>query len=467
MQKPFVRGLITVLTGVFLWFMPIPQGVPPLGWHVFAIMAATIVGFVLAPLPMGAMALAGITVAALTKTLTLGEALSGFSSDTVWLIVCAFLFAQGFVKTGLGRRIAFIIMRAIGGSTLKLGYAFAISDLIIAPATPSSTARAGGILFPIAKSLSLAFGSEPGKTSRRIGAYLMQVVYQIEGVVCAMFMTSMAANPLMVELAAKTINVELSWGMWLLASCVPGILAMILVPLALYILFPPEVKKTPEAPRIAHEELTKMGPMTAKEKILSLIFAIALLLWCTSSINKLSAALVALMAVLVMLAANIITWKDVVSETGAWDTLIWMGGLVTLAGQLSKKGFIPWFSRAVADSMTGSGWLLTLGALLLVYMYSHYAFASLTAHIGAMYAVFIAVAVAAGAPPYLTALTMAFTANICLALTHYSGGPGPIYFGAGYVDQKTWWKLGFLISILNLFIWIGVGSLWWKILGLW
>jgi DASS family divalent anion:Na+ symporter len=291
----------------------------------------------------------------------------------------------------------------------------------------------------------------------------MQLVYQIEGVVCAMFMTSMAGNPLMVELAAKTLNIELSWGQWLLASCLPGMVAMIAVPYLLYLFYPPELKKTPEAPRYAAAELEKMGPMSLPEKMLSLIFICALILWCTS----LNATLVAFMAVVAMLVTRVLEWKEMTSETGAWDTLIWMGGLITLADMLSRKGFIPWFSKMIAASMAGIDWTYALVALILIYMYSHYAFASLTAHIGAMYAAFIAVAAAAGTPPYLAALAMAFTANICLSLTTYSGSPGPIYFGAGYVPQSTWWKLGFYFSIVNIVIWVGLGAVWWKVVGMW
>jgi DASS family divalent anion:Na+ symporter len=467
LKSPLVRGLITILVGLILWLLPTPQGLNLAAWRLFAVTAGTITGFILTPLPIGAMALAGLSVAVLTRTVTMGEALTGFGSTTIWLIVCAFLFARGFVKTGLGRRLAFLIVRAIGSSSLKVGYALAITDLIVSPATPSSAARAGGILFPIVKGLCTAFDSEPGPSARKIGAYLMQLVYQIEGVVCAMFMTSMAGNPLIVELAAKTLNIELSWSMWLLASCVPGLVAMLAVPYVLYLIFPPELKATPEAPLHAAAELEKLGPMTRQEKILTGIFITALLLWCSFSLTRIDATLVAFMAVLAMLIARILEWKDMTTESGAWDTLVWMGGLITLAGLLAKKGFIPWFSKMVAASVGGIDWVYTLGVLILIYMYSHYAFASLTAHIGAMYAAFIAVAVAAGAPPYLTALSMAFTANICLALTTYSGAPGPIYFGAGYVDHGTWWKLGFYISILNIVIWVGLGTVWWKILGLW
>jgi len=191
-------------------------------------------------------AFTSISFSVLSGILKPGEALSGFGNNTIWLIVSAFLFAKGFIKTGLGRRIAYMVMRSIGDSTLKLGYALAISDLIIAPATPSNTARAGGVLFPIVRSLCSAFDSEPGPTARRVGA----------------FMTSCAPNPLMVVLAAQTLNIQLDWGSWATAAIVPGAISLALVPYILYKIYPPELKHTPEAKYIAARELVQMGPMT-------------------------------------------------------------------------------------------------------------------------------------------------------------------------------------------------------------
>jgi DASS family divalent anion:Na+ symporter len=467
MQKQLTRGLLTVLACLAIWIIPTPEGVTPQAWRLFAILAATILGFILNPLPMGAVAFISISITVLTGTLKLPQALSGFANDSIWLIVSAFLFARGFVKTGLGLRIAYTIMRAIGDSALKLGYALSFSDIVMAPAMPSSAARAGGILFPIVRSLSTAFHSEPGPSSRRIGAYLIQTVYQTEATACAMFMTSMAGNPLIVTLAAKTLDIQITWGLWALASLVPALVSIAVVPYFLYRVFPPELKKTPEAKVLAADALAKMGPMSMAEKVLCAAFLGALALWGTAQYNNLPATLVAMLAVSVMLIGRVLDWKDVISESGAWDTMIWMGSLITLAGQLSSLGFIPWFANVVSGQMTGINWVAALAVLILVYMYSHYGFASLTAHITAMYAAFIAVAAAAGAPPYLAALSLAFVANICVGITHYSGAPAPIYFGAGFIDQGTWWKLGFYVSVINLCIWIGIGSLWWKILGLW
>ena len=462
-----VRGLLVILIGTAIWLMPIPAGLKPAAWQLFAIFVATIAAFILQPLPIGAIAFISVTFTALIGVLKPAEALSGFSNGTIWLIVSAFLFAKGFIKTGLGKRIAYVLIRFMGDSTLKLGYTLALSDLIIAPATPSNTARAGGIIFPIVKSLASAFDSEPGPSSRRVGSYLVQTAYQNNTITSAMFMTAMAGNPLIALLAQQTLNIQISWGLWALAAIVPGLLSLLIIPYFLYKVYPPEVTRTPEAKLLAITELKKMGVMSREEKIVAAVFVGSLILWSTATITKLDATVVAMLAVSIMLLTSVLTWKDVLEEQGAWDTLIWMGVLIGLADFLLKLGFIPWFAQSVGNMMIGIPWLQALMILLVVYMYAHYGFASLVAHITAMYAAFASVAVSAGAPAYLVALAFAFMSNLCMSLTHYAAGPAPILFGSGYVDQGTWWKLGFYVSVINILIWIGIGSLWWKVLGLW
>lgn len=461
------RSLITVGIGAVIWFIPVPDGLKVEAWKLFAIFVATIAGFILQPLPIGSMAFISIAFTTLVGVLKPEEALSGFSASNMWLIISAFFFSRGLIKTGLGRRISYKLIAKLGDSTLKLGYILTLSELIISPATPSNTARGGGIIFPIARSLSAAFQSEPGPTSRRLGAFLMQIGYQGNCITSAMFMTAMSGNPVIVLLAAKALNIEISWGQWAVAGFVPGILSLMVVPYYLYKFFPPEVTHTPEAKGIAETELKAMGPMSFGEKVVGVVFIGALLLWGTSQYSHLDATVVALVAVSCMLASKVLTWKDVLEEKGAWDTFIWMGSLVGLAGFLSKMGFIPWLAKVVSANMVGFLWIVAFLLVVVIYMYTHYGFASMVAHIVAMYSAFVTVMVATGVPAYLAILSLAFISSICGSLTHYAAGPAPIYFGAGYIDQGTWWKHGFVISVINLIIWIGVGSFWWKILGLW
>jgi len=462
-----LRGLIVIIIGVIIWCSPMPSGVKPAAWHLLAVFVATIIGLILTPVPMGAVVIIGVMVTTLTGVLNIGEALSGFANSTVWLIAAAFLFARGFIVTGLGRRIAYIFIRTFGRKTLGLAYAVVGSELVLSPGIPSNTARAGGIMFPIVRGLALTFGSEPGETARKIGAFLMQVEYQATVITTAMFMTSAAANAFIAELAFKTANTYISWGTWALAAIVPGVLSLMVMTFVLYKIYPPEIKATPQAAEMAHKELEKMGPMKGSEVVLLLVFFLVLALWITGQWTKIDATIVALLGVSVMLISGVIKWDEVLAEKGSWDALIWFGGLVMMAGSLNTLGLMKWFASTVGASVTGYSWLPALAILLLVFFYVHYAFASLTAHITAMYAPFLLVAVSTGAPPYLAALTLAFSCLLCASLTHYGTGASPIYFNAGYMSQKTWWVLGFIASIVNIVIWVGVGGLWWKILGLW
>ena len=458
-----------VLFGLLLWFCPHPAEITANGWHLFAIFAATILGFILQPIPIGAVAFIGVTMAALTGVTTVGVAISGYGNSTIWLIICAFLLARAFIKSGLGRRISFLIIKAIGKSSLTLGYAITLSDFVISPATPSSTARAGGIIYPIIRSLSTALGSEPGQTARKFGAYIMQIEYQANAITCAMFMTAMAGNPMAVELAAKSIGVEITWSAWAMAAIVPGLISLAVMPFLLYKLFPPEIHEMPHARKMAVEELDKMGPMSYMEKVVAFVFVLALGLWGTSELTHMNATGVGMVAVVILILTGVLTWKDVLEEKGAWDTMFWMGSLIALAGALAKSGFIKTVSGMAGAAIQAAGfsWLAAFMILVLIYVYSHYAFASVSAHISAMYAAFLSVSVVVGTPPLLAAIAFAALSNIMIPLTHYGGGAAPILYGAGFVSQGKWWQLGFIIVTVNLIIWLGIGSLWWKAIGLW
>lgn len=461
------KWAIVVGSGLLVYLIPVPAGVKPLAWQLLAVFVATIVGCIVQPIPLGAISMASLCLIGFLGLASINELLAGFSSSTIWLIVSAFLLSRGFSKTGLGRRISYLLIKGFGDRTMKLGFAIMLSEYVFSPATPSTTARGGAIVYPVARSLASAFGSEPGPTAKKIGAYLMQVGFQSNCVSGGLFLTAMIANPMMVLFATKAFNIQISWMEWAIAAFVPGTLAMISIPIILYYILPPEQKVTPEAPQFAREELGKMGPMTLDEKIMLSVFIGSILLWATASYTKLDATLIALGSGTVLLITNVLTWKDILGETGAWDAMIWVGVLSTIAGLLNKHGLITWFSKATAASLVGIPWMWTLIAILLIYLYTHYFFASITGHVVAMYPAFIAVAGAAGAPPLLVALSLGFFSNFFACLTHYGNGVGPIYFGTGYMSQTTWWRVGFTMSLVYLVCYIGVGLPYWKVIGLW
>ena len=412
------------------------------------------------------MALIAVGLTGFLKVLKPAEALSGFGNATIWLIVGAYMFAKGFIKTGLGRRIAYVIMSQIATSSLKLGYSLAITDFIVSPATPSNTARGGGILYPIVRSLCTAFQSEPDDgTRKRIGNYLMLSTFECDCITSSLFLTSVAPNLLVAKLAKDVTGLDITWGTYALATILPGIIALIITPYLVYKLATPELTQTPEAPQLAKDELQKMGPMSSAETTVLIAFLAALAMWATTSFTGLNATMIALVCIGFMLVRGALEWNDIITEKGAWDTLVWMGGLMSLATGLAKLGFVKWIATGISGSLKGIDPMTTLLILCLINMYVHYAFASLSAHVSAVYAAFLAVAVAAGAPPMLSAIALGVETGIMGCLTHYATGPAPIYFGSGYITQPEWWKVGFVCSILFLICFLGIGPMWWKMVG--
>ncbi len=459
---------LTILTfACALWWLPSPTGLDIKAWHLFIIFTSTIVGIVSKILPMGALSLIAIAVGIGTHTLTIQQSLSSYNSNIIWLILFAFLIARGFMKTGLGTRIAYKFTSVIGKSSLGLAYGMIVTDFLLAPFIPSNTARSGGILFPIVTALSNEYGSEPNKPSRtKLGAYLMQVTFQGCLITCAMFLTAMASNPLLTELAAK-IGVQITWTTWALATIVPGTVNLMLLPLAMYWLYPPEIKHTPEAPAMARQKLKEMGPLRTDELIMLGTFSLLLFLWIFGHNFGIHATTAALFGLVILLFTGILTWKDVLSEHVGWDTFIWMGSLLMMANFLGEYGMMGWLSQHMQSLVTGFHWIPAVLTLGFLYFYSHYLFPSMTAHITALYTGTALVAISLGAPALLVCMVFAILSNLCGGITHYGTGPAVVYFGSGYITMKEWWTIGGLISIFNLLVWGIVGSIWWGIIGLW
>ena len=463
------KFILPIVVGLIIWALtPFkPDALNDQAWYMFAIFVATIIACITQPMTIGAVSIIGFTIMVLVGIMDTKSAVEGFGNSSIWLIAMAFFISRGFVKTGLGRRIALQFVKLFGKETLGLAYSLVGVDLILAPATPSNTARAGGIMFPIIKSLSESFGSTPKDgTERKMGAFLIFTEFQGNLITAAMFLTAMAGNPIAQSLAEKTAHVHITWMNWFVAAIVPGLISLIVVPFIIYKMYPPTVKETPNAKKWATEQLEEMGKISLAEKFMIGIFIVALILWITGSFINIDATLTAFIALSLLLLTGVLNWKDILNETGAWNTLVWFSVLVLMADQLNKLGFIPWLSKLIAHSLGGFSWPIVLVLLILFFFYSHYLFASATAHVSAMYAALLGVAVAAGAPPLFSALMLGFFGNLLASTTHYSSGPAPILYASGYVSQKRWWLMNLVLGIVYFIIWIGLGSLWMKLIGM-
>lgn len=480
--KP-IPAAIAVIVSLIVWFViPIPEGVTPEAWHLLAMFIGVIIAIIGKVMPIGALSIIAILLVALTgvtsdnPSTAMKDALSSFANPLIWLIGVAIMISRGLLKTGLGARLGYYFIALFGKHTLGIGYSLALSELLLAPVTPSNTARGGGIIHPVMKSIANSYDSDPTKgTEKRMGKFLALVNYHCNPISAAMFVTATAPNPLVVDLVAKATNhhIELSWGTWALAMLLPGLVAMIIMPLVIYCLYPPEIKKTPNAISFARERLRELGPMQQSEYIMLAIFAILLILWAGipamifGKSYAIDATTTAFIGLSLLLLTGVLSWDDILKEKSAWDTITWFAALVMMATYLSKLGLISWFSSTLEHSIgqLGWSWMGSCALLLLAYMYAHYIFASTTAHITAMFGAFYATGLALGAPPMLFALMMAAASSIMMTLTHYATGTSPVIFGSGYVTLGEWWKVGFIMSVVDLLIFVGVGAIWWKILG--
>src|SRR5438034_6686189 len=173
------KWLTPVLAAAMVALVPVPAGLTPNAWRYFAMFVAVISGLIVEPIPGPAVGFLGIAVAATTRLVvaepdaSLRWAVSGFANATVWLVFAAFVFAMGYEKTGLGRRVALGLVRRLGSRTLGLGYAIILAEVALAPFTPSNTARSAGTIFPVIRNIPPLYDSNPGATARRIGAYGM------------------------------------------------------------------------------------------------------------------------------------------------------------------------------------------------------------------------------------------------------------------------------------------------------
>lgn len=478
------RAIVPLAVAAVLALLPAPDGLPQHAWYFFAIFAGVIAGLMLEPLPGGAVGLIGVTVVALLSPFVLfapaelakpgfkavnasmSWALSGFANSTVWLIFGAFMFALGYEKTGLGRRIALKLVKAMGRKTLTLGYAVMFSDLLLAPFTPSNTARSGGTIYPVIRNLPALYDSKPNDPSaRRIGSYLMWVAIAVTCVTSSMFITALAPNLLALELVKKTAQVDITWTQWFVAFLPVGVLLLAAIPLLTYWLYPPEVKRGEEVPKWAAGELAKMGALSRREKILGVLVALALALWIFAGdwVNATEAALV---VISLMLVTGVVTWEDITANKAAWNTLAWFATLVALADGLNRVGFVKWFAGGVAASMTGQDAFTVMLVLVLAFYFTHYLFASITAHVTALLPVMLAVgATIPGLDMAQFALLLCLTLGIMGMLTPYATGPSPVYYGSGYLPAKDYWRLGAIFGVLFFVAFLAIGLPWMKLVG--
>ena len=459
-------AVLVVIYAVVAYVIPPPETVSPQGWRLFAIFIAVIVGQMLQPLSSAAIVLLGLAAMVANGT-PMRDALGGYAEPSVWLVLVAMIMARVLIDTGAAHRIALFFIRQVGHRSLGVSYALVMTDVTLAGGVPSITARSGGMVMPVGRAIAELFNSHPGATAPKLGRYLFVSMYQGSAVACAMFLTGQASNILGAGLAMKLVNVEVTWSSWFISAIVPGVVSCLAVPWVVYKVVPPQITETPAASAFAREQLKKMGRVHRKEAIALGVFAGVGALWLTSGWHGLDVAFVAMLGLGTLLLTRTLAWEQVTGERPAWDVFIWYGGLLKMGELLNNTRVTNVFADSVGGLFVGLPWLTVLLLTLLVYFYAHYFFASITAHVLAMFPPFVILLTTVGVPPLLAVYSLMCLANLTAGLTHYGTTTGPILYSANYVTFGEWWRAGFVVSVLNLGVWLTVGFAWWRYLGYW
>jgi citrate:succinate antiporter/L-tartrate/succinate antiporter len=459
------KTIAPLVVWLVVYFIPVPAGLNADQWHYFALFAGVITGLILESMSVGAIGLIGLTIAGVMGYVehdpnkSLRWMLGGFSESTVWLIVGAFVFSIGYRKSGLGRRIALLLVHGLGRRTIGLGYAVAFSDLLLSPATPSNTARSGGTIYPIVSNIPRIYGSEPGPTAGKIGTYVMWTAFATTAVTSSLFLTALAPNAAALVIAKKIVNVDVNWSQWFFGIAPLGIPLLILVPLLSYLVCRPEVKESPEIVEWSKGELAAMGPPSRSEWIMVALVLLAMFLWICGSnpaiplpwlgSNFISATMVVFVVISLMLVTGVIDFGDIVAEKAAWEVFFYFTSLLTLSAGLNEIGFIKWVADLYGKELAGMS--PTLGLVLLVsfFFWIHYFFSSITSHTAAILPVVLAVGSGIpGMPMQTLTLLCIYSLGMMGVISPYATGPAPMYYGSGYIGKSDFWKFGLIFGVL-------------------
>ena len=451
--------LFVLLVGAMIWFIPTPEGLSDQAWHLFAIFITAIFAVIINAMPIFTSSILALSIAVMTSTLSPQQAYSGFSEGFILLIVVAFLIARGVIKSGLGKRIAFMIIKRFGKSSLGLAYSVIAADIFVSPAFPSNTARSG-VLFPIVNALAADSGSKVSDgTRKKLGAYLMMASMAGLTLSSSLWLTAMAANPAGAKMA-KDFGIEITYASWAMAASVPVLCLFFLVPWVLLKIYPPEVKETPDAPAIAQEALDNMGAVHKNEWIMAGVFITMVGLWIASSSLGLDKTAVAFFGLGALMLSNIFTLEDLRGEGQALGTLIWFSILFSMSLYLNKLGFMGWVGEHISSMVSGYSWPVVYVGLIVGYVLIHYFFVSQTAQMLALFSVFLGVAIKAGVPAEMMAFMLLFATNFNAIITPQGSSANVIYVGSGYLEAGEIYKIGGIITLLNTLVFLSVGTAW-------
>ena len=460
----FILFFLFLTTFVYVWDSPINHKIDMKSWRVFLIFIFTIFNFILFYSSFVIISIFSLIFSITTNTITVEEAFFGYQHQVIWLVFSSFIIARASLKTGLGKRLSYLLLFMCGKTVLGISYAFIIIEIILSLFITSNTARGGGIVYPIVQSVISYYAEKlPKEESISLRSYLLKLCFYSNTITSALFLTGLTGNIVAVGLAEK-FGITITWLTWAKFTILPGLVNLMFLPFILKFFHSIDLFKTCDLSLIIHKNFQEIGKITFLEKKIIIIFFFIILFLFFGKFFNITAAISILIGVMLLLITRILDWRDIKNEQSAFNTIIWLGYLISLTSLLADSFIIQYIKENISIIFEYYNHKLAIFIIFLIYFILHYFTASTLAHFMTFYSPFLTITIGSIVPSTFLAIFLCVLSNLSGALTHYSTGTAPLYFNAGQFTLKDWWKSGAIISISNLAIWILVGCLWWRLL---
>lgn len=472
--------MLGILVGLLIWMLPTPESMTIVQHKLLSIFGGAVVLWISIGVSFATSTFLIVTllyfwignlegkVNASGKLIhQVGFVMTGFASSALWLLVTGFVISIAMTQTGVARRVALKMMRLFGRTPMGATFAPMVANLIVAPLTPSNTARTAAML-PIIEGVAQAYKVEKGTSNFGRGLYLANTF--ASNITASAFLTGTIPNPIAIGMivAVTGATAFTTWGFWALAALPTNILVLIAamwIPLKLY---PPEMKAIPGGLEYIDDELKHMGPMSANEKKAIVFFLLALGLWASDMWHGFNSAMVAfLVSTLILLPRiGVLTWQD--AQKGIpWELFVYFGGVITLSDALMKTRAFEWVIKGIIGSMglTDVSMMPLLIILMGFTIFSHAIWSTTTAMAGVMIPIYIGLAQTFNFPVAGFVLPLAILMGYALFLPFNTMG-NIIMFGAGYYTVSEQIKSSCILGLVAWGLWAVTALVWFPLINL-
>lgn len=464
-MKWAISIVATLILLLLDYVMPF-DGLDAMSKHALIIFLSAIVFWIFRPLPEYLSAIIAGAALIICAKAPAGLVLSGFSSAVWWMVLFAMILGVTINHTGLGKRLAYTLVKKFGRGNLKMMYVTTMANNILAPFTPSNTAR-GALTCGVVESLCDSLGYKPGENK---GDHtLMMGNMFINTTNTFMFLTAMGGNMLCVKIISEMTGRTVTWMDWFIAGFFPGIPLLLLVPYIVYKLFPMAPMPVEDCTAMACKQLDEMGPMSRAEKHTAIIMGITLLLWATQSLHGLSATKTSfVLAALLLPKIGAVNYEEIGPKV-PWPALIWLGFAMGMANLINKFGGFKWL---VETLLAGNSVMahLSFGSFLAILIptiiFMHFMFAGMNAMILIVLPITITLAQKFGFDPYVVGLISSMALSVGAFFMPFNSAPNLIFYGTGRYTVIQQLKGAVPLAILASLVLILALHLWWPLVGI-